>query len=260
MALSYYSNWEPEFALCDPDQQLQSFPDTWNHQDYFDTNVFFADDSPNSCFLSNGVSYEHSFNPVSSEFDPFRCQKRQRAFDFDQFYFENDQFTNYPVFSSPCLLQEFAFPEIGLPDFPAAAPCAAGGVDGVKCGGGGSLSAQSIAARQRRRRITEKTQELGKLVPGGQKMNTAEMLQSAYKYIKFLQAQVGILGLISSSDQVIYNENYVKYFYALIATCNSCNFNSILAKLCWITDAILTQFRQKFDCLVKIRSKLESLS
>ncbi|KAL3616796.1 hypothetical protein CASFOL_039190 [Castilleja foliolosa] len=54
-------------------------------------------------------------------------------------------------------------------------------------------SAQSIAARQRRRRITAKMQELGKLVPGGYNMNTAEMLQAAYKYIKFLQAQVGIL-------------------------------------------------------------------
>ncbi|KAJ1377906.1 Myc-type, basic helix-loop-helix [Sesbania bispinosa] len=41
------------------------------------------------------------------------------------------------------------------------------------------ISAQSIAARERRRKITEKTQELGKLVPGGPKMNTAEMLHAA---------------------------------------------------------------------------------
>lgn len=56
-----------------------------------------------------------------------------------------------------------------------------------------SVSAQSIAARERRRKITEKTQELGKLVPGGSKMNTAEMLTAAYNYVKFLQAQMGIL-------------------------------------------------------------------
>ncbi|GKV29401.1 hypothetical protein SLEP1_g38333 [Rubroshorea leprosula] len=56
-----------------------------------------------------------------------------------------------------------------------------------------SVSAQSIAARERRRKITEKTQELGKLIPGGNKMNTAEMLQAASKYVKYLQAQVGIL-------------------------------------------------------------------
>lgn len=39
----------------------------------------------------------------------------------------------------------------------------------VKRGGsssGTSMSAQSMAARQRRRRISEKTQELGKLIPG----------------------------------------------------------------------------------------------
>ncbi|KAA8527191.1 hypothetical protein F0562_008580 [Nyssa sinensis] len=55
------------------------------------------------------------------------------------------------------------------------------------------ITAQSIAARQRRRKITEKTTELGKLIPGGNKMNTAEMLQAAFNYVKYLQAQVGIL-------------------------------------------------------------------
>ncbi|KAL6502163.1 hypothetical protein OROHE_024760 [Orobanche hederae] len=65
----------------------------------------------------------------------------------------------------------------------------------------GGLSAQSIAARQRRRKIAERTHELGKIVPGGQKMNTAEMLQAAYKYIKFLQAQLGILQFLDSYHQ-----------------------------------------------------------
>ncbi|XVF77894.1 hypothetical protein PTKIN_Ptkin14bG0084300 [Pterospermum kingtungense] len=60
------------------------------------------------------------------------------------------------------------------------------------------VSVQSIAARERRRKITEKTQQLGKLVPGGNKMNTAEMLQAAFKYIKYLQAQVGILQVMDS--------------------------------------------------------------
>ncbi|KAL6567228.1 hypothetical protein OROGR_000896 [Orobanche gracilis] len=66
---------------------------------------------------------------------------------------------------------------------------------------GEGLSAQSIAARQRRRKISERTHELGKLVPGGPKMNTAEMLQAAYKYIKFLQAQVGILQFLDSNHE-----------------------------------------------------------
>lgn len=66
-----------------------------------------------------------------------------------------------------------------------------------------SVSAQSIAARERRRKITEKTQELGKLVPGGSKMNTAERLTAAYNYVKFLQAQMGILKFMGSF-QVFY--------------------------------------------------------
>ncbi|KAG5000423.1 hypothetical protein JHK87_021495 [Glycine soja] len=55
--------------------------------------------------------------------------------------------------------------------------------------------------RERRRKITEKTQELGKLVPGGPKMNTAEMLHAAAKYVKFLQAQVGMLELMNILEE-----------------------------------------------------------
>ncbi|KAI3773405.1 hypothetical protein L1987_47932 [Smallanthus sonchifolius] len=65
--------------------------------------------------------------------------------------------------------------------------------------GCGRLSAQSMAARVRRRKISEKTSELGKLVPGGHRMTTAEMFQAAFKYIKFLQAQVGVLQHMPSS-------------------------------------------------------------
>lgn len=61
-----------------------------------------------------------------------------------------------------------------------------------------SVSAQSIAARERRRKISEKTQELGRLIPGGNRMNTAEMFHAASKYLKFLQAQLGILQLMPS--------------------------------------------------------------
>ena len=56
-----------------------------------------------------------------------------------------------------------------------------------------SSTAQSLAARARRRKISQKTQELEKLIPGGQKMNTAEMFQAAFKYVKFLQTQIGVL-------------------------------------------------------------------
>lgn len=70
---------------------------------------------------------------------------------------------------------------------------------------GKSLSVQSIAARERRRKITEKTQELSKLIPGGHRMNTAEMLQAAFKYVKFLQAQARVLQLIASVQVLIHS-------------------------------------------------------
>ncbi|CAL1361428.1 unnamed protein product [Linum trigynum] len=65
-------------------------------------------------------------------------------------------------------------------------------------GNGETLSAQSIAARHRRRRITHKTRELGKLIPGGNKMNTADMFQAAAKHVKFLEAQISILQSMGS--------------------------------------------------------------
>ncbi|XP_019196373.1 PREDICTED: transcription factor bHLH52-like [Ipomoea nil] len=72
--------------------------------------------------------------------------------------------------------------------------------DSGKCGVK-TLSAQSIAARERRRRIADKTQELGKLIPGGQKMNTAEMFQAGYKYIKYMQTQLSVLQSCHDSSQ-----------------------------------------------------------
>lgn len=61
-------------------------------------------------------------------------------------------------------------------------------------------STQSAAARERRRRISEKTAELSRLIPGGQKLNTAEMLQEAARHVKLLQAQVGMLALLRTIE------------------------------------------------------------
>ncbi|KAK9084949.1 hypothetical protein Sjap_025360 [Stephania japonica] len=51
----------------------------------------------------------------------------------------------------------------------------------------------SEAARQRRRRISDRTRDLERLMPWTKKMDIAAMLGEAYKYIEFLAAQVQVL-------------------------------------------------------------------
>lgn len=167
MALSYYPNW-PEFSAAIDDPGLQSL--SFNPDDYLV--------DPNDSSFCNSLLLS-DFDHATTQPPPFfPLPKRHKFCDSLQFF-------------------DYQPPECVIPA-PAEFPAGdfGGRVKGER--GGRSLSAQSIAARERRRRITVKTQELGKLVPGGMKMNTAEMLQSAYKYIKFLQAQVALLGFAGS--------------------------------------------------------------
>ncbi|OMO82632.1 hypothetical protein COLO4_22896 [Corchorus olitorius] len=185
----------------------------------FDTTTSFVDP-----FLHNGLHFSPSedpynnckFFPLQQFYDPFEFEFSQcQKFTANSNYYcsnpnlsrindHNSFFTaaggsNIPnplplsTLSSNC--------DDKLDNGKKTSGCSAGA--GAGAANSSNLSSQSMAARQRRRKITNKTQELGKLIPGAHKMNTAQMLQAAYKYVKFLQAQVALLQplLISSIHQ-----------------------------------------------------------
>ncbi|KAM3322682.1 transcription factor bHLH53-like [Capsicum chacoense] len=161
-----------------------------------------------NCLPNNTIppSQNSTFVPEYSIFES--TPKRQKVFQ-DNCLPSNNLFNWGFVPPNPPIFQDFSsysLPEIPMPVFSSG--CCDNNAEVVAKKGGSStynekkMSAQSIAARQRRKKITEKTQELGKLIPGGHRMNTAEMLQATFEYIKFLQAQAGLLEFMGS-----YKEN-----------------------------------------------------
>lgn len=159
---------------------------------------FLHDDgmaNPLPCFSApSAVSLPPGLHAPGDDFDLLHRPKRPRS--CSDLYRPSDLMFE----ASSCNVAGCPAPEL-MAELLVAAPPPARGIpafDGERKSGAGCLSAQSVAARARRKRISEKTQELGRLIPGGNKMNTAEMFQAAYNYVKFLQAQVGILGLMGS--------------------------------------------------------------
>ncbi|KAK2361158.1 transcription factor HEC3 [Trifolium repens] len=53
-----------------------------------------------------------------------------------------------------------------------------------------STDPQSVAARERRHRISDRFKILQSMVPGGNKLDTVSMLEEAIHYVKFLKTQI----------------------------------------------------------------------
>lgn len=237
MALSYQSSWEtlahlnPEIGgafhepqsevadallgfFCDPidastfpiDSLFDSSPESYFYAETETETVPLPSLSHSSLSAPSILALTPDLYPPCDKFDLYRCPKRPRScgdlFRPSNLVFEQPgsyiRHIAAGAMMGGCRSSDF------LSEFAAAPPSAVGMQE--RKAGSGCLSAQSAAARERRKRISEKTQELGKLIPGGNKMNTAEMFQSAYKYVRFLQAQVGILSLMRSIQVILIDQ------------------------------------------------------
>ncbi|KAL0740506.1 hypothetical protein Bca4012_082019 [Brassica carinata] len=137
-----------------------------------------------------------TFNETHNMDSFLPTSKRQKLFNSS---YHCNTHNHFPIPDIDFVPEASIFPEFRVPDFPLAFDAGRGDHrEGTKKP---TLSSQSIAARERRRRIADKTQELTKLIPGGQKLNTAEMFQAAAKYVKFLQSQVGILQMMQTTKK-----------------------------------------------------------
>ncbi|CAF2122746.1 unnamed protein product [Brassica napus] len=231
--LSNFFTWDPPIQLQDcfmPDMDMiipetdsfffQSQPQMQFHQ------PFVQEEAPSQTFLelTDFDSFSDQFLPPQETYPPY-----PKAETFDEIHYldsflptpkrqklVNSSYhcnTHFPNPNLDIVQQASVFPEFRVHDFPLVFKAGLGDQDGAKKP---KLSSQSMAARERRRRIAEKTHELTKLVPGGQKLNTAEMFQAAAKYVKFLQSQIGILQMMQTTKKVI--TSLQKQHYKLIET------------------------------------------
>ncbi|KAF3575818.1 hypothetical protein DY000_02035267 [Brassica cretica] len=220
--LSHFFNWDQPIQLQDcfiPDMDM-IIPETASFffqsqpQLQFDQPLF-QEEAPSQSLLelTHFDAFCDQFLPSQEIFLPYPkaetfdeshnmdsllpTSKRQKLFNSSYHWNTRNHFPSPNIDFVP---EASIFPEFTVPDFPLVFEAGRGDQEGTKKP---TLSSQSIAARERRRRIADKTQELTKLIPGGQKLNTAEMFQAAAKYVKFLQSQVGILQMMQTAKKGI---------------------------------------------------------
>ncbi|XP_014511795.1 transcription factor bHLH140 [Vigna radiata var. radiata] len=78
-----------------------------------------------------------------------------------------------------------------------------------------STDPQSVAARERRHRISDRFKILQSMVPGGSKMDTVSMLEEAIQYVKYLKTQIWLhqtmINFLDDNDSI--SPMYLTDFY-----------------------------------------------
>jgi len=167
---SYFSD-NFHHTLTDDSPPLPNFPESIDQtQDLFKKHFLV----PKS---------EHPFNlPSLQEYLPFQPQQQQPFNFFPKYLPPFEPLHRLPQLRSP---EPSNRKRLHSETTPTPSP--------PPPGKNPSLIPQSNLARQRRQKLSEKTRCLQKLMPWDKKMDQATLYEEAYKYVKFLQAQLSVL-------------------------------------------------------------------